>query len=150
LLIPRNHYEAMVHQAQAELPYECCGLMAGLIEEPRLSACTSSTDPGRIKVGSVLERYPLVNNAASPTEYLANDRTLFEAYRDMRNRGLDLLAVYHSHPAADPIPSKTDLARNYFDGVVHLIISLKADKPAIRGWWLGEKDYREADWRVTK
>src|SRR5207253_7450141 len=97
----------MVAQAKAELPNECCGFLAGLVEEA--------------KVGRVHERYPLVNNAASPTEYLANDRTLFNAYRDMRARGLDLLAVYHSHPVTEPVPSKTDLERNYFIDVMHLI-----------------------------
>jgi proteasome lid subunit RPN8/RPN11 len=144
LLILRSHYDAMVAQARAELPNECCGLLAGSVEE------TARTESQKMKVGRVLERYPLVNNAASPREYLANDRSLFDAYRDMRNRGIDLLAVYHSHPASDPVPSKKDLAQNYFEDIVHLIISLKGDKPVIRGWWLGEDNYRQADWGVVE
>jgi proteasome lid subunit RPN8/RPN11 len=100
-------------------------------------------------VGRVLQRYALVNNAASPKEYLANDRTLFNAYRDMREQGLDLLAVYHSHPVTDPVPSKTDLERNYFEDVMHLIISLKTDELVMRGWWLGERDYNEAEWKLA-
>ena len=135
LLIPRRQYDAMLAQAKAELPNECCGLLAGLIEESQ--------------VGRVLERYPLVNNAASPIEYLANDRTLFDAFRDMHERNLDLLAVYHSHPVTDPVPSKTDLERNYFENVMHLIISLKTKEPVMRGWWLAEKEYREADWKAV-
>jgi proteasome lid subunit RPN8/RPN11 len=132
LLIPRRHYNAMVAQAKAELPNECCGLLAGLVELSNL--------------GRVLQRYALINNAASPREYLADDRTLFDAYRDMHARGLDLLAVYHSHPVSDPVPSQKDLERNYFENVMHLIISLKLDEPQMRGWWLGETDYREAEW----
>jgi len=99
-------------------------------------------------VRSVLQRYPLLNNAASATEYLANDQTLFAAYRDMHEHGLDLLAVYHSHPTSDPVPSRKDLERNYFDTIMHLIISLKTDEPVMRGWWLGEKDFRQAEWEV--
>lgn len=125
----------MLSQAKAELPNECCGLLAGLVEAG--------------KVGRVYQRYPLVNNAASPTEYLANDRTLFNAFRDMRQRRLDLLAVYHSHPVSGPVPSKTDLARNYFQDVMHLIISLKAQEPVMRGWWLGEGDYHAAEWEIA-
>ncbi len=132
LLIPGRHYDEIVAQAKAELPNECCGLLAGLVDQ--------------LKVGRVLQRYSLVNNAASPTEYLANDITLFHAYRDMRERDLDLLAVYHSHPVTEPVPSKTDLERNYFEDVMHLIISLKGDAPVTRGWWLGKRDYREAEW----
>jgi [CysO sulfur-carrier protein]-S-L-cysteine hydrolase len=134
LLIPRSHYYAMVVQAKAELPNECCGLLAGLMEGSQAAR--------------VLQRYPLVNNAASPTEYLANDRALFDAFRDMHERNLDLLAIYHSHPVSDPVPSKTDLARNYFENVMHLIISLKAEEPVMRGWWLEEKEYRVAEWEA--
>ena len=132
LCIPREHYDAMLAQAQAELPNECCGLLAGRIDER--------------KVGRVLARYPLVNAAASPREYLGDDRMLFAAHKDMRNRGFELLAIYHSHPSSDPVPSKTDLARNYFPDVMHLIISLKGNEPLMRGWWLGESEYGEAEW----
>jgi proteasome lid subunit RPN8/RPN11 len=138
----------MLAQAKTELPNECCGLLAGLVRQPENSCSKTSGTGETASVGRVLHRYPLVNNAASPKEYLANDRTLFAAYRDMRDRGLDLLAVYHSHPVSDPVPSKTDLERNYFDNVMHLIISLKADEPVVRGWWLGERDYREAEWEA--
>ncbi|HLJ98099.1 MAG TPA: M67 family metallopeptidase [Gemmataceae bacterium] len=124
----------MVAQARAELPNECCGLLAGLVDEGN--------------IGRVHQHYPLVNNAASPREYLANDRTLFHAHRDMRERGLQLLAIYHSHPVSDPVPSKTDLERNFFDDVMHLIVSLKTEVPLLRGWWLTEKEYREAEWEV--
>jgi proteasome lid subunit RPN8/RPN11 len=140
LLIPRRHYDAMIAQAKAELPNECCGFLAGLIVPPESEVAS---------IGRVLQRYPLVNNAASPKEYLANDRTLFDAYRDIRDHGLDLLAVYHSHPVSAPVPSKTDLERNYFDNVMHLIISLQADEPVLRGWWLGERDCWEAEWEAT-
>src|SRR5260370_2739731 len=37
LRIPRNHYDAMVAQAMAELPNECCGLLAGLVEALKIA-----------------------------------------------------------------------------------------------------------------
>lgn len=119
----------MVQQARAELPNECCGLLAG-------------TPDGR-----VLCRYPLVNTAASPREYMAEGHDRFEADKDMRQNGIEVLAVYHSHPTSDPIPSRTDLERNgYGSWAVHLIVSLKETEPRVRGWWLTEKDYTEAEW----
>ena len=135
LQVPSAVVRKMCAQARAEAPNECCGLLAGGVDD--------------LKVGRVRERYPLVNNAASPKEYLANDRTLFDAHRDMRTRGLDLLAIYHSHPVSDPVPSKTDIERNYFDEVMHLIISLKTGEAVMRGWWLGEGEYREAEWEAA-
>jgi proteasome lid subunit RPN8/RPN11 len=132
--LPRRFEEEMIAQALAELPNECCGLLAGVMEAG---------------VGRVTDRYPLVNEAASPREYLSQPESMFTAYKDMRLRGLDLLAIYHSHPTSEPIPSSTDLERNFSSEVVHLIISLKNNTPRIRGWQLGEKDYQEVEWEVV-
>jgi len=91
----------------------------------------------------------LVNAAASPTEFLSDARGMFEAVREMRRQNIDILAVYHSHPTSAPIPSRTDRERNYSSEVVNFIISLHDEKPTARAWWLTEKDFHEADWRLT-
>src|SRR5438093_352430 len=76
LLLPLQLYAAMVEQAQAELPNECCGLLAGRIEDG---------------VGRVEQRYPLVNELASPVEFQSEPRGMFEAERDMRRNGWHVL-----------------------------------------------------------
>src|SRR5262249_40402087 len=101
------------------------------------------------KIGRVTKRYPLVNAAASPVEYLSDDKSMFEAWRDWRKNGLEVLAVYHSHPTSPPVPSRKDLAQNYDPDVVNLIVSLQTDPPTVRGWWLTDVDYREADWEIV-
>jgi proteasome lid subunit RPN8/RPN11 len=128
LQLPRQLYEEMLAQARAELPNECCGLLAG-------------TPDGR-----VLVRYPLVNAAASPTEYWSEPRSLLAAHKDMRQRDIDILAVYHSHPTSEPVPSRKDREHNYYSGILQFIISLKNDDASIRGWWLTESEYSEAQW----
>ena len=122
-------------QAVAELPNECCGLLAGRIE-----ACSEQP------TARIVRCYPLVNAAASPREYLSDPRSMFTAVRDMRQHDLDILAVYHSHPTSDPIPSRTDLERNYSPEVVNFIISLKDGEPRMRGWWLTDTEYQKAEW----
>jgi [CysO sulfur-carrier protein]-S-L-cysteine hydrolase len=136
LHIPRDVYDAVVRHALAELPNECCGLLAGRVvgEEQ--------------KIGEVMVHYPLVNGAASPVEYEAEARSMFAAVRDIDRCGLEMLVVYHSHPTADPVPSRKDLARNNWPGVASLIVSLSGAVPTARVWWLTDSDYREADWRV--
>jgi proteasome lid subunit RPN8/RPN11 len=134
LLVPARLHDAMLRHALDERPLECCGLLAGTVADG---------------VGRVVERYPLVNAAASPVNYEAEGRSLFEAHRALWGRGLDVVAVYHSHPTSPPVPSKTDLARNgHGEHAVHLIVSLKGEAPSVRGWWLTETDYREAEWAV--
>jgi proteasome lid subunit RPN8/RPN11 len=127
----------MVEHARADLPNECVGLLAGRIAEV-----------GGQRVAQVERRYPLVNKAASPREYLSEERSMFAAMKAMWANGLDVVAVYHSHPTSAPEPSRTDLERNYSPEVVNFIISLAEAEPRVRGWWLTDRDYREAEWDV--
>jgi len=138
LHLPRRLYDEMLAQALAELPNECCGLLAGTLEGRE----------GGAPVGRVLRRYPLVNAAASGVEFLSEPQGLFAAVRDMRLLGLEIIAIYHSHPTTEPVPSRTDLERNYYGPeVMNLIISLKGAEPQMRGWWLAAAHYREGEWR---
>jgi proteasome lid subunit RPN8/RPN11 len=131
LQIPRRLYDEMLAQAVAELPHECCGLLAG-------------------RDGRVTHRYPLTNALASPVRYESEPRSMFAAFKDMRAQGIELLAIYHSHPTSDPIPSRTDLERNFYGAeVVHLIISLPGGTPTVRGWHLDVSSYRPAEWAVV-
>src|SRR3954467_10182815 len=98
LVVPREMLEKAVAQALSERPNECCGLLAGSVAGD---------------VGRVAACYPLVNALASPVEYEAESHCLIAAYRDLTGKGLDILAVYHSHPTSPPVPSKKDLARNF-------------------------------------
>jgi proteasome lid subunit RPN8/RPN11 len=106
---------------------------------------------GSLETALVVRRYPLTNQAGSPTEYLSDPDSLFMAYRDMHRLGLDVLAIYHSHPTAEPIPSRKDIERNNYGAeVVHLIISLSAAEPRIRAWRLSPDAYAETDWTVIE
>ena len=74
---------------------------------------------------------------------------LFAAFRAMRESGLELLAVYHSHPDSEPVPSRRDVEENtYGETVVHLIIGLTGREPELRAWWLADASCRPAEWSV--
>jgi proteasome lid subunit RPN8/RPN11 len=140
LLLDRNCCNAVVAHALAQRPLECVGLLAGRVEP---------AEPG-VPAGRVTRHYPLVNELASPVEYHCGDRSLFDAHKDMRRQGLDLLAIYHSHPTSPPEPSRKDLERNWHGpDVVHLIVSLTTDPPTLRGWRLTDVAYQEAEVEVA-
>lgn len=129
--VPETLLAEVVRHARDEAPNECCGLLAGLIEEG---------------VGVATTRYAVENALHSPTEYATDARGMLRAFRAMREGGLELLAVYHSHPTSEPVPSKRDVERNtYGETVVHLIVGLGGSEPAVRAWWLTETGYREAE-----
>jgi proteasome lid subunit RPN8/RPN11 len=130
----------MVAQAQAELPNECCGLLAGTI--------------GADGIARIERRFPMVNALASPIAFEWEPKTQFAAVRDMRPLGIEMLAIYHSHPTSDPIPSKKDRAsyaeaRPLLGDVMHFIVGLRESPPQVRGWWLERDASREADWEVV-
>ena len=129
LVIPEPLLAELVAHARAELPNECCGLLAGHIEDG---------------IGIVTTRFPIRNALAGPTEYETEPRDMLAAFRAMRERGLELLAVYHSHPTSEPVPSRKDIERNtYGETVVHVIVGLAGPTPSVRAWRLTETGYRE-------
>jgi proteasome lid subunit RPN8/RPN11 len=141
LEIPRSLYQEIVRQALQELPNECCGLLAGRLVQP---------DPSSIVVGRVERWFPMTNSTAGPKQYAIDPAELAAAMREMRRNGTQELAFYHSHPTSESVPSKTDLAENgYEDSVIHLIVSLESDPPVMRGWWLREDSFSEAEFSLT-
>ncbi len=110
LQIARSVYEKMMSQALAEQPNECCGILGGIVEA---------------RIGRVMCIYPLPNAMADPRRFSADTKALFQAHVAMRERNLDMLAVYHSHPTSPAIPSATDHAEwGHGEEVVCLIITL--------------------------
>lgn len=135
LRIPRLIYEELIAHALADRPNECCGLLAGEVVEGN---------------GEVRAIYPLVNERQSPTEFLSEPRSLFDAMKAIRADGTEVLAVYHSHPASPPVPSRRDLERNYSERVMNLIVGLAGPVPELRGWWLTVECFCEAEWSLLE
>ncbi len=132
LTVPDFLLEEVVAHARADVPLECCGLLAGHVRDG---------------TGCVTARFAIENANRSPTDYLTDARGMFFAFRHMRERGLELLAIYHSHPTSAPIPSRRDIEHNtYGESAVHLIVGLAGTTPEVRGWWLMETGCREAEW----
>jgi proteasome lid subunit RPN8/RPN11 len=131
LEIPRDILDAMVAHCVRESPLECCGLLCGI--DRRVSLI-----------------YPLRNQLQSETRYRADPDDLFAAQRDYRRHGGEILAIYHSHPAKDPLPSRTDLAENYYGPLPRIIISLLGDIPDVRVWRLDAESYDELPWRIIE
>ena len=85
--------DEMVAHAREDLPNECCGLLAGRIENG---------------VGTVTTRFTIANTLRSPTEFETDPRGMIVVFRHMREHALELLAIYHSHPASEPVPNRLD------------------------------------------
>jgi len=108
LSLPAAMRAAILEHALASPDVEVCGLLGG-------------------KDGLARTHYPIDNVAAEPaTTFLMDPRGQLGAMKDMRERGEDLVGIYHSHPASPAEPSARDLEFAAYPGVAYLIVSLQA------------------------
>ena len=69
------------------------------------------------------------------------------AQRQMRERGEELLAIYHSHPRATyPSPSETDVRLAYYPSATYLIVGPGGTEPAVNAFSISE---REPRWQLV-
>ena len=114
MILPFHHRAAIIAHARAQAPLEACGILAGAS-------------------GRVRGTYRLRNTSASPrTNYLADPEQQLKAFQDAEARGLELLAIYHSHPESPAYPSETDVALAYYPEARHVVISLAGPRPEVR------------------
>jgi proteasome lid subunit RPN8/RPN11 len=119
--IQQAHVDEILDQSRDAAPHECCGLLGGA-------------------EGRTQTVYPLRNLAADPlVTYEASPEDLFAAQRSMRERGEQLLAIYHSHPrSAEPQPSETDVRLAYYPTAVYLIVGLGGEQPGLGAFRISE------------
>lgn len=104
--IPRKLANQLLHLAQLSPDAEVCGLVS-----------SRNGLPDRC--------YAIDNVAEHPSQrFLLNASQQIAVLAEMRERGEELFAIYHSHPTAPAIPSSTDLKLAAYPDALYLIISL--------------------------
>lgn len=153
LVIPQHILDDIVAHARELAPYECCGLLAGsgttvttLYRIKNIVALEgaqnlSSFDPAKV---AHLERLSPAERAE--IAFVMDMQDFSAAKKDMRNNGLDLQVVYHSHPHDPARPSVTDIkiATDYEEiwpkinlpAPAYLLVSLMHKTPDIRLYWI--------------
>ncbi len=108
--LTREALDAVQAHARREPGLECCGLLAG-------------------RAGVITTVLPAKNALGSATAFEIAPAELFALFRHMRERGLDHLGIYHSHPAGDNAPSPRDIERAYYPDAAYVIVSPPEDLP---------------------
>lgn len=156
LRLLREHLERMLAQARAEAPKECCGFLVGTGD------VVAEVVPVRNAVeelGLGVEVPEFAEKAAKdPTRaYRMDPREQLRADEKALDRGWDIIAVYHSHPATRAYPSDTDLATAHWFDPYYVIISLAdPDRPQVRSFRISERKdghgqrIRNSDGRIAK
>jgi proteasome lid subunit RPN8/RPN11 len=134
ITVTSRQLEGIFAHAKQLQPAECCGLIGGVDQQTR-------------------SIYSLRNMSAnSNVAYEAAPEDLFAAQRQMRERGEQLLAIYHSHPrSAEPVPSDTDVRLAYYPQAVYFIIGLAGPRPVMRAFRISEREeyWEEVEYAIA-
>jgi proteasome lid subunit RPN8/RPN11 len=110
--------QSIVNHARDEQAHEACGIIAG-------------------QVGVASRIIPISNVATNAQyHYQMDAQELLQALKAIDAADEDMLAVYHSHPNSEAIPSLEDVREAELNtpNIVHLIISLKYGKARLQAW----------------
>jgi proteasome lid subunit RPN8/RPN11 len=128
----RKEVLARLQQEARRIPgEECCGLLAG-------------------RDGVITQMFPAANALASATAYEIAPQEIFGMLREMRAAGLELLGIYHSHPAGENRPSPCDTERAFYPDAAYFILSpLPAAAQPVRAFSICDGRAAELDIEVS-
>ena len=126
LTLPAAVRRAIVAHAQRDAPHECCGFLIG-------------------RGGRVLHAAAMRNIAASPrVRFRIDPREHIGLRRELRrlSPALEIVGVYHSHPAGPPEPSPRDRREAHYREWLYVLAIGGPDKFRLRGYRIARRSAR--------
>ena len=128
--IESEPWAQMVAHARETYPNECCGAMLG------------STD-GEQKAVRIAIRLKNAFAGVQAARYELRPEDLLAADRAARDRNMDLIGIYHSHPDCDAYFSRTDL-QNSCPWYSFVVLSIQKGEFHHANSWLPNAEQTEA------
>jgi proteasome lid subunit RPN8/RPN11 len=121
--IKEQHLSEMRRHGERDYPFECCGLMLGRFESNGHKL--------------VIETFPISNareEEAKRNRFLIRPEELRRGEKYAREKGLDVIGFYHSHPDEHAVPSKYDLDHAW-PTYSYIVVSVeKGQAVDLRSW----------------
>ncbi len=130
LIITTEHWQAMQRHVASESPLEACGLLGG-------------------KNSQVKSLHQIRNQLQSPVRFVMDPKEQLDAFEWIESHEMDLLAIYHSHPAGPETASVTDMAEAAYP-VVNIIWSCMDGTWGARGFWIENGQVSDVTLRVVE
>ncbi len=116
LRVSRKLTDAIIDHAYEGYPLEVCGILGG-------------------KHGVVTTLVRMTNSDPSRAHFIMDPKEQFAVMKKMRAEGLEMLAVYHSHPNGPSRPSSEDIRLAFSPDISYVIVSLKKlDNPVLKSY----------------
>ena len=116
LKLPKHIYEQIRRHGEETYPYECCGILLGrtsMVGKAALNEVAEAIGAGNTRTDSAHNRYNIA------------PQDLVRAQRQGRERGLDIVGFYHSHPDHPAQWSPTDFAEAHWLGCSYVITAVE-------------------------
>ena len=109
LVIPSEIYEEILKHCSDEYPREACGVAAS----------------GRVMDMCEMKKiYPMKNVSDTPRLcYLIDPEEQLRTFKKIRQEGLELCGIYHSHANTEAFPSEKDLELAFYPSAAYIIVS---------------------------
>ena len=117
LKVTKEVFDALVAQGKRELPFEACGYLAE-------------------KDGVVVKHYELTNLDKSHEHFTMEPKEQFAAIKAIRDDGLTVAAVYHTHPETPSRPSEEDIKLAFDPNTRYSILSLASETPVLNSFFI--------------
>lgn len=126
--IPKKVYDTMIQHAKSGYPNEACGLVGGKTN------------------GDVSEFFPMRNVDQSSISYFMDPKEQLRVFKKMRERGVEMTGIFHSHVASEASPSQKDIRLAFYPEVSYLIVSLSdKEKPVLRSFKIKDETVTEEE-----
>ncbi len=125
LTIPDSLVERIRDHGRESYPHECCGFLLGYVH-------------GKEKSVAELKSVDNSREDSRRTRYLISPEDFLKVDREARERHLDVIGVYHSHPDHPARPSEFD-REHAFPWYSYIIVSIKqGEAEDLTSWTLRE------------
>ncbi|MGA2989906.1 MAG: M67 family metallopeptidase [Candidatus Korobacteraceae bacterium] len=118
LKIPSLAFDELRRHGEQAYPHECCGVLLGEINGDGVRAVREAVRCQNTRLDSPQNRYHI------------DPRELVRIQRQARERQLDIIGFYHSHPDHPAQWSATDLAEAHWIGCSYVITSVEQGRAA--------------------
>jgi proteasome lid subunit RPN8/RPN11 len=128
LIFKKADLQTIFDHCLAAAPNEACGMLGGKDNRVEKAFCMKNAKPG-------------------PDYYEMDPEEQFRVMKDIRESGLAMIGLFHSHPHSQAYPSSVDVNQAYWPGTqlpnypdaVYVIVTLMdRAKPVARGFSIEE------------
>lgn len=138
-----HHLQAIRAHGEQTYPEECCGLLLGQMQEDEkilkeVIPVQNSWNDDSANAFQVLKE-GAQREASKRRRFAIAPEVMLQAQKDARDRSLDIIGIYHSHPDYPAVPSEFDRAIAW-QAYSYIIVSVQRGNACdLKSWSLDDR-----------